>query len=178
MLTRLRDNRRIRKLTQIIRKAAKQFTKDAQAEPDQDRRYDLYNSFRNDASIYEDEIAELRSTRLVETAHSLDLPVPPATEDSGHWQQSSTLRSWSLTNLGITELRKAIRQETRERREVWLSWTGMAVSILSLVVAILALLGAPRWFEGRQAATIVATPHAAPAPASSGPLALPIAPHT
>ncbi len=93
-----------------------------------------------EASEYEDEAATIRSNRIVRRALRLSLPVPPKVEDSGQWWQSQTYGTWALTNVGTYELRRAIRIEEKERREVWLAWGGMLVSVLSLVVAIIALL--------------------------------------
>lgn len=93
-----------------------------------------------EASEYEDEADEIRSNRLVRRARRLSLPIAPKHEDSDHWRESRYCGTWALTNIGIMELRRAIRQEKKERREAWMAWGGMLVSILSLVIAILALL--------------------------------------
>jgi hypothetical protein len=180
MLMRLRETCRIGTLTRSAREVHAAFDKEIlKAAGGTDKRDRMIYDRQFEASVYEDEIDQIRSNRLVRVAQSLDLPIPLRTEPSDHWYRSSTLGSWSLTNLGITELRKAIRQEKRERREVWLSWTGMVVSVLSLVVAILALLVASHWFEERTVSSTVAPPHTASAPATSNPTPSPaIAPHT
>jgi len=103
------------------------------------RRDSLLSLAKFESSEYEDEAEEIRSNRLVRRAQRLSLPIPPKHEDSDHWWESQYYGTWALTTYGTTELRKAIRQEKKERREVWMAWGGMLVSILSLVVAIIAL---------------------------------------
>ncbi|AHG48016.1 hypothetical protein RLEG12_33050 [Rhizobium leguminosarum bv. trifolii CB782] len=107
---------------------------------DWDKRNELSSRSEFEASEYGDEAAEIRSSRLVRRAIRLSLPIPTKHEGSEHWRQSRTLGTWALTAVGFAELRRAVRLEEKERRDVWLALGGMLVSILSLVVAIIALL--------------------------------------
>lgn len=170
MLTRLREGRRIRRLAkdaEVVHESFVARLRDAKF--DGEKRDRLIHDSLFEASLYEDQIAEIRSDRLVQTALKLSLPVPFRLETSDYWRLSSTIGSWALTNHGTNELRKAIRHERRERREVWQAWTGMVVSVLSLVVAILALLVASHWFEGPRPVTSIEPLRIGPGPTSSQP---------
>ncbi|NKM96964.1 hypothetical protein [Rhizobium leguminosarum] len=139
----LHEERKLRKWdrkAQEIRDAYAEDIRKARSERDGDKWNDLLSTCEFEASVYEDEAAEIRSNRVVSRARRLSLPIPYKQEDSDHWWQSRTLGIWALTDVGLAELRRAIRLEEKERRDVWLAWGGMLVSILSLVVAILALL--------------------------------------
>ncbi len=105
-----------------------------------DERNQLLAEMDFEVSQYEDETAFLRSQRIIEEAQRFLLPIPAPSEESPHWDKSRVLGTWSLTNHGLTELRRSIRLERRERREGWMAWGGLLVSILSLVTAILALM--------------------------------------
>jgi len=142
MIAWLREEMRLRKLDESGRAARALYSKEiSKLEQGGDWRGmdSLLSLAKFEASEYEDEAEEIRSNRLIRRARRLSLPIPPKHEDSDHWWESQYYGTWALTTYGTTELRKAIRQEKKERREVWMAWGGMLVSILSLVVAIIAL---------------------------------------
>jgi hypothetical protein len=143
MIAWLREELKIRKWDRKAQSIRASFSEDihrAHAAREWDKRNDLLSTADFEASQYEDEAAEIRSNRLVRRARRLSLPVPRKHEDSEHWWQSQTYGTWALTDVGFADLRRAVRLEERERRDVWLTCGGMLVSILSLVVAIIALL--------------------------------------
>ncbi|NKL61893.1 hypothetical protein U8Q06_01925 [Rhizobium beringeri] len=132
--------RRWDRKAQLIRAGHSQDIHKAHTAGDWDKWNELSSLSDFEASEYEDEAAEIRSSRLVRRALRLSLPIPTKHEGSEHWWQSRTLGTWALTDVGFAELRRAVRLEEKERRDVWLALGGMLVSILSLVVAIIALL--------------------------------------
>ena len=143
MIAWLREEMRLRKLDKGGRAARALYSEEIHKlhdGGDWHGRDSLLSLAKFEASEFEDEAEEIRSNRLVRLARRLSLPIPPKHEDSDHWWESQYYGTWALTTYGTTELRRAIRQEKKERREVWMAWGGKLVSILSLVIAILALL--------------------------------------
>ncbi|TBX81890.1 hypothetical protein E0I74_04910 [Rhizobium laguerreae] len=143
MIAWLREELKIRKWdrkAESIRAGYSEGIHEANAAGDWNKRNELLSLSDFEASEYGDEAAEIRSNRLVRRARRLSLPIPTKNDSSEHWRQSRTLGTWSLTAVGFAELRRAVRLEEKERRDVWLTLGGMLVSILSLVVAIIALL--------------------------------------
>jgi len=90
-----------------------------------------------------DALEDALSQRLVLRAHRLRVPVPQRSKDSKDWEESS-LYVWRLTQDAGYQLRKAIAEEVEMRQRPWLNWAATVVSVLSLLVAILALRGGAR----------------------------------
>ena len=83
------------------------------------------------------------SKRLTRQATRLNLPVPNERE----WTKGEKTKFLFMSPALQTELRKAIRQEQKERREMWTTLVkdivapigGIVISILSLLIAYAAL---------------------------------------
>jgi len=71
---------------------------------------------RFERSIVLDQIAQVRTGRLVRTAVSYDIDVPL---NGDNWEESSTIGGRQLTTKGFHELRVAIRKEQNERWTYW-----------------------------------------------------------
>lgn len=89
--------------------------------------------------LYYELIAEIKTRRLLREADRLDVPIDYATDDSPLWRRSSQLNSWSLTALGYSELRKAIGQERRERRERLIAWASVIIGIVGALTGLLSV---------------------------------------
>lgn len=96
----------------------------------------------HDAEEINDEISHLESMRLVKKARSWGVPVP-AQIDGDDWRQSSTLGTWSLTEACSMKLRREIAIEVEIAQKPWLNWSALVVSLISLAVAIVALVFKP-----------------------------------
>ena len=77
------------------------------------------------------------SDRLIEQAERLQIPVP---QDEEYWMQLKYAPHRHLSEEGQAELRKRIREEKKGRREAVSFWFNIIAVILSLLVAVLALL--------------------------------------
>jgi len=80
------------------------------------------------------------SDRLIEEAERLQVPVP---QDENYWTQLKYAPHIHLSEEGQAELRKRIREEKKGRREAISFWFNLITVLLSLLVAILALLKRP-----------------------------------
>jgi hypothetical protein len=111
-----------------------------------DRLHDLYEARTRYAAFIE--VIRLRaySERLRSKAQRLNIPVPPENEwETGGYYNPSKLAY--MTPTMQTDLRRAIRQEQRERREMWTMVVkdvvvpigGIVISVLSRMIAWAAL---------------------------------------
>ncbi|MBY5658297.1 hypothetical protein [Rhizobium leguminosarum] len=143
MIAWLREELKLRKWDRKAQSLRASYSADihkAYVANDWDKRNELIYQSDFEVSEYEDEVAEIRSNRLLRRARRLSLPIPSKHDVGDLWWQSRTLGTWALTDVAFAELRRAVRLEEKERRDVWLALGGMLVSLLSLVVAIIALL--------------------------------------
>lgn len=85
--------------------------------------------------IYYEQIAEIKTRRLIRKADRLDMPIGYADDNSSMWRRSSQLNSWVLTPLGCSEVQNLIRQECKDRRERATTWTGVIMGPLTRLVS-------------------------------------------
>ena len=65
----------------------------------------------------------------------------PSQSDSNAWERDEYLGRSYLTNAGIHEIEKLIREKQKWRQDRWVGWLGLLVSVL---VALLGLVGTLR----------------------------------
>jgi hypothetical protein len=97
-----------------------------------------------EASLYVDQIEAIKTRRLLRKANSLDVPYEYPSEDSPVWERSDQLHTWHLTTIGYSQLRKAIRQEGRDRREWAITWAGVIIGIIGSLTGLLSVWLAAR----------------------------------
>lgn len=66
--------------------------------------------------IYYEQIAEIKTRRLIRKADYLNMSIGYADDNSPMWRRSSQLNSWVLTPLGCSEAQNMIGQERKDRR--------------------------------------------------------------
>ncbi|TIX02636.1 MAG: hypothetical protein E5V59_00365 [Mesorhizobium sp.] len=86
--------------------------------------------------LYYEQIAEIKTRRLLRKADRLNIPIGCAGDNSPMWRRSSQLNSWILTPLGCSEVQKMIRQEYKDRREHATTWAGVIVGPLTRLVSV------------------------------------------
>lgn len=84
-----------------------------------------------------EEIDQLKTRRFCQIANRLMVPLPDR-KDKELWEEQHYSRGRVLTSKGIWELKKLIRQEKCEGREVLAAWTGIIGAITGLVAVLLA----------------------------------------
>jgi hypothetical protein len=97
-----------------------------------------------EVSLHYDQIEAIKTRRLLRKAYSLDVPYEYPREGSPLWEQSHQLHTWNLTTLGYSEVRKAIRQERRDRRESAITWAGVIIGTIGSLTGLLSV-----WLAGR-----------------------------
>ncbi|TPJ36590.1 hypothetical protein [Mesorhizobium sp. B2-6-5] len=86
--------------------------------------------------LYYEQIAEIKTRRLVRKAARLNLSIGPADGDSPMWRKSSQLNSWILTTVGCSEVQKIIRKEYKDRRERDTTWAGVIIGPLTRLASV------------------------------------------
>jgi hypothetical protein len=113
--------------------------------PEEELQQWAVDQFMRRAALTTD-IQRAKTSQLLKTADRLGLPIPPY-DDHESWDTTSSKFNGFLTAKAQTQLRQAIRQEKKERREIWTTLIkdiitpigGIIISILSLMIAYAAL---------------------------------------
>ena len=84
--------------------------------------------------LYHEQIAEIKTRRLLRKADHLKMPIAQASDTSPMWRRSSQLNSWVLTALGYSEVQNTIRQECKNRRERAVSWASVIIGIIGPLI--------------------------------------------
>ena len=91
-------------------------------------------------SMAQEEIDMLITDRLTSKARKLILPLP-AFENEEMWKKCHDLSSrFVLTSKGIAELRKNIRSERKDRRDVYIPWIAIAIGLIGALTGLLAVI--------------------------------------
>jgi hypothetical protein len=130
-LTRKRD-KESESLSKKIEEAKK--SKD----PDESNRVYQIDGF--ELRIIEAKISILVTRYLTDRANKRFLPVPPVNDKDGYWELSYETGNWHLTNKGITELRKTIREDSKELRESVAFWVSIIFGLLGLIIGVISVL--------------------------------------
>ncbi len=86
-----------------------------------------------------EEINSLQSKRFCQIAHKLLVPTPDRTNEN-FWCQRHYDYGYILTDKGIWEIKKLIRQEKRERREGFVIWLAALTGIIGATTGLAAVL--------------------------------------
>lgn len=95
-----------------------------------------------------EEIAILMTQRLTAMADKLLLQLPPkpipeegdCTTEDETWIRSNCYCQWYLTDHGFMEVRKLIRQEKKERREVVAFWFALIFGLIGAITGLIAVI--------------------------------------
>jgi hypothetical protein len=92
-----------------------------------------------------EELASLRTSRLLRTARRLHVPYPPPwPRDNEFWQRGHMTGSWYLTTAGINKVRAEIRGEQKARQELrghWIAWVAAISGLVGMLTGLFAVLG-------------------------------------
>jgi len=110
--------------------------KDAKAKSKEDEKQAI-----SEAMFFIDEedfgIRELYTDHLCYIAKRLIVPLPEF-KDESMWQQS--FNRYILTPKGIYELKKLIRNEQKEKREIIFSWITLLIGLLGTLIGVISVL--------------------------------------
>ena len=114
-----------------------EFNEAISAEKDPRNKEDLISEGFHFRDEIQDKIEKLQTQYLRQKAEAYCLQVPEFDPKSPAWVESKASFGWRLTRAAQMELRTAINAEKTARRQFW---TQIVVPVLSVVVAIVALL--------------------------------------
>lgn len=84
-------------------------------------------------------IRELQTARLRYIAKRLMVPIPEF-KDENLWKKDRCLNTYILTSRGIYELKKLIRNEKKEKREIVFSWITLLIGLLGAQIGLISML--------------------------------------
>lgn len=87
-----------------------------------------------------DEYDRILTVRMLRYATRYGVPIMPASDNSPHWEWSDYEGRFLLTTEGLAHFRREIAFERDLRQRPWVNWLGVAISVLSLLVATVALV--------------------------------------
>lgn len=90
--------------------------------------------------VLSDEQDKILTGRMLRSATRYGVPITPASDNSTHWQWSNFESRFLLTTEGLAHLRREIALERDIRHRPWVNWIGVGISVLSLLVATVALM--------------------------------------
>ena len=135
--------RKIERLNEHAKAMAKQMRADNK--PDDDVQTEALKIYVQVRAVQK-EIQKYKTDQLLKLADHLGLPTPPYGDEEA-WELDENKISHHLRLKAQTQLRKDIRQEQKERREMWTMVVkdiiapigGIIISVLSLLIAYAAL---------------------------------------
>lgn len=105
-----------------------------------DAAIEVYQMESVDFHIIDDEISYLKTRHLISKAEKMSLPTPRIADEDGLWEQSSYIGKWYLTNKGITEIRRLIRQERKENFELVSHWVTIIIGVIGAIIGLISVI--------------------------------------
>lgn len=85
------------------------------------------------------QIKELYTDYMKNIANKLMVPIPNY-NDENIWEKPMGYRSLILTRNGMYELKKFIRLERKERREIIFSWITLLIGLIGVLIGLFSVL--------------------------------------
>ena len=132
------------KLNRAIKKTETSYNRRIEQATKGEKSSQEIENLRNDEAFQTDIIEDAR--RLVITrqlrgkASEMMLPTPAVGDGDNLWEFSQHYGRWYLTEQGIVQVRSAIQEESRARREGWLAWFAPAVGLVGALTGLVAVL--------------------------------------
>lgn len=101
---------------------------------------DVYQTESVNLNIIDGELVYLKTRYLISIAENMSLPTPELNEKYGMWEESHYTDKWQLTNKGITEIRRLIRQERKEKLEFVSHWATILIGIIGAITGLIAVI--------------------------------------
>lgn len=101
---------------------------------------EVYQIESFDLQKVDDEIQEAVTRYVVYKANKRFLPVPSHSEEGGIWEESNMTGRYHLTDKGITEIRKMIRSDIKERIEVVSPYMSLLIGLIGAITGLVALI--------------------------------------
>ncbi len=120
--------------------------KDLKASKDKDREElrSLEFEQQSEISMIYEELDAHHTRKLIRQARRLRVSVPSHFNEDGspseYWEQGDNLRLWYLSDKGLLQIRKAIREELEwvyKKREHYISWMTVMTGIIGFLIGLM-----------------------------------------
>lgn|SRR5574341_169174 len=101
---------------------------------------EAYQTESNEYQYLDEQIDLLKTQYLRSIANKMSLPIPVMNSDEGYWETGHVTPEWRLTNKGITEIRRSIRKERKERVELFSLWASLLIGVIGALTGFFAVL--------------------------------------
>lgn len=129
----------LRKLNKKYEQVAKFYAeKEKEAKTSEDKQL-LRDEEGSEIIPIQEEIDALQTKRFCQLADKLLVPTPDL-KNTEMWQEKHYSYGRTLTDKGIWEVKKLIRQEKRERREGFVVWLAALTGIIGAITGLAAVL--------------------------------------
>jgi hypothetical protein len=95
-------------------------------------------SFRID--MVDNKLLGLVTQYLLNKANKRFLPVPTVSEESGMWERNDFTGGYHLTDKGISEIRRMVRQDMKESIEIFTPYVTTLFGLIGAVTGLIAVI--------------------------------------
>ena len=92
------------------------------------------------SDLKDDDIEETQHRLICRQAEKFLVPTPRYIKKDGSWEQSHITGRWRFSHAEISQIKDAIRQEQKHRREHWLGWLCAITGIIGALIGLLSVL--------------------------------------
>ncbi|MFX0137097.1 MAG: hypothetical protein ACFFDN_25890 [Candidatus Hodarchaeota archaeon] len=140
MIEFLKYRYQLNKLLSERKKTKKQYDSAIEETSDKSRkRSELISEAMYFSDFIDFQIRELHTDYLQKVANKLIVTIPNYNEEN-IWEKPIGYRRPILTNKGIHELKRAIRMEKKERREVVFNWIMLLTGLIGTLIGLVSVL--------------------------------------
>ena len=135
----------LRKFNKYIESVRKKYNEDVsvakkEKKSNDDIRFIEHNAWHEER-MYNEEISIIVTQYLLSKARKHFLPIPPR-EESEMWEQCNQISTqFVLTNAGVTKVRSFLRTESKERKEVILTYIAAFTGLIGAATGLIAVFG-------------------------------------
>ena len=94
----------------------------------------------HEIGMVDEEIARVQGLFLVSQAEKYLIPLPKFNTDGEDWEESRITGRWRLSQKSISELKSAIREEQKDRREKWQGWLALLIGLVGALIGLTSVL--------------------------------------
>lgn len=93
-----------------------------------------------ETSDINDTIIQIQHRLLWKQSEKFLIPAAKYMTDGAQWEQSEISGLWRLNQVAIANLKDAVRQEQKDRRERWLGWITALTGLIGALIGLVSVL--------------------------------------
>ena len=87
-------------------------------------------------NVLDDKIIKIQTHFLTKQAEKYLVPTPKFKGSDDNWEQSKITGHYHWTQKTISNVKKAIREEQKYRREYWQSWVTLSIGVIGALTGL------------------------------------------